>query len=341
MYVAPRPKEEDDPLFAVRMTCVVIAGIVFAIVCRSPMAPIYPSLMYGMIAGSRGAFSIGRAIAAPLSFTIGMWLMVGLVTMLGSLPLLLFGVIAAIMFGAFYLAMKSSNPLPMLLLMPLVMASVLGIGSYQSMTMLRDEMSKAALFAALVAPVLYFLLPTKATWVDKPVYAAVHSDGVAARAAIRTLVLLLFCCWIYITLGSANMMLAIGATFVLMFPTRETLQAEAWERSFSTLLGGGVGIVIILIVNVVAHPLIFLLLVALGALYFSQKMVDGRHPAMVYQFGASAMISVATAAVGGQEPTYALLTRVILTFGGAVAAAYLTILLESLFVGKKTVEATT
>ena len=40
-------------------------------------------------------------------------------------------------------------------------------------------------------------------------------------------------------------------------------------------------------------------------------------------------ISVATSAIGGQEPGYAPLTRVVLTFGGAIAAVFLTVFLES------------
>lgn len=332
MYVAPRPKAEDDPLFPIRMTCVVVIGIGLAIWFRSPMVPIYPSVMFGMIASLRGAYNPARAPAGPIMFTIAIWIMSGLVTMLWSLPMVFIGVAALIMFGAFYLAMKASNPAALLLLMPLVITSILGLSNYQSMVMLRDEMTKAALMTALVAPVLFYLLPTKATWFDNPVYTPAISDHIATRALIRTGVLLLFCGWTYAVLGAGNMMLAMGASFALMFPTHDTLKGEAMERTHATLLGGAIGVGIILVVDVVAQPAVFIGLVALATLYLSQKVVTGRHPAMVYQFGASAMISVATAALGGQEPMYALMTRVVLTFGGAIAAVYLVVFLENLLV---------
>jgi hypothetical protein len=340
MYVAPRIKLEDDPLFPARMACVVVLGLGLAIYFRSPMPPIYPAVMFGMMAGMRGAYNPIRAALAPVSLTLAMWIMSGVVTLFLPLPAVLFVVIALIMFGAFYLAIKSSNPVAMLLLMPLILMSIMGISSYDSMILMRAEMTKAGFFTLLAAPVLYYLLPTRATWFDDPVYTPVHSDGIAVRAAIRTAVLMMFCGWIYAVLGAANLMLALGATFVLLFPTRDTLLTEAKERSHATLLGGGIGVAIMAIIGVIAQPIFFILLVALGTVYMSHKMATGRHPGMVYQFGASAMISVATAAIGGQEPTYALMTRLVLTFGGAIAAAFLTVFLENIFLGKKAVEAT-
>lgn len=335
MYVAPRVREDDDPLYAIRLTSVVVLGIGLAVWFRSPMPPIYPSLMLGMMAGLRGAYNPLRAPAGPIMFTLAMWIMSGLVTMFWSLPLAFLAVATLIVFGAFYLAMKSSNPIAVLLIMPLIITSVLGLSSYQSMVMLRDEMTKAALFTALATPVLYYIFPPKAKWLDDPVYKAVLTDGIAARAAIRTFVLMLFCAWTYAVLGGSNMMLAMGATFALMFPTRDTLIGEAMERTHATILGGGIGLVIMVIVDVVAQPMVFIGLVALATLYLANKMVTGKYPAMVYQFGASAMISVATSAIGGQEPTYALMTRVVLTFGGAIAAVFLTVFLERVFIREK------
>ena len=335
MYVAPRVRLDDDPLFPLRMTCVVVIGLALAVFLRSPMPTIYPAVMFGMIAGLRGAYNPLRAPAGPILFSVAIWIMSGVVTLFWSLPLAFIAIAALIMFGAFYLAMKSSNPAALLLIMPLVIMSVLGLSNYQSMVMLRDEMTKAALFTALTAPVLFYLLPTRATWLDDPVYKPVLTDGLAARAAIRTLVLLLFCAWTYAVLGAGNMMLAMGASFALMFPTRETLIGEALERSHATVLGGAIGIAIMLVVDVIAQPLVFVGLVALATLYLSNKIATGRHAAMVYQFGASAMISVVTAAIGGQEPMYSLLTRVVLTFGGAIAAVFLVVLLEAMLLGNR------
>jgi len=335
MYVAPRVTEEDDPLLPIRLTAVVVLGLGLAVLFRSPMPPIYPSLMFGMIAGLRGAYNPARAPMGPIMFTAAMWIMSGLVTMLWSLPVMFIAVAALVMFAAFFLAMKSSNPVALLLIFPLVITSVLGLSSYQSMVMLREEMTKAALFTALAAPVLYWIFPPKATWLDDPVYKPMLTDGIAARAAIRTLVLLLFCAWTYAVLGGSNMMLAMGASFALVFPTRETLLTEAMERTHATILGGAIGIVILVVVDVIAQPMVLIGLTAVAVLYLGHKMISGRHPAMVYQFGASAMISVVTSAIGGAEPNYALFTRVVLTFGGAIVGVFLTIGLEKLLLREK------
>ncbi|MGQ3149202.1 MAG: hypothetical protein ACT6R5_21865, partial [Agrobacterium sp.] len=66
-------------------------------------------------------------------------------------------------------------------------------------------------------------------------------------------------------------------------------------------------------------------------LFFSTKMMSGRYPPMVYQFSLSVALSLIIGALTTQEPAYAALTRVALTFGGTVIAALLTATLESLF----------
>ena len=335
MYIPPRVSLDDDPLYPYRMTAVVLLGMALAIFFRSPMAPIYPSLMFGMMAGMRGAFNPVRALMGPIMFSIAVWLMSGVVTMFWSLPLLFIAVAALIMFAAFMLAMKAGNPAAMLLLASLVMMSILGLSNYSAMTLLREEMTKACLFTALAAPVLYYLFPTKATWFDNPVYAPTLTGNFAISAAIRTFALIVLCFWTYAVQGGGGIMLGIGACFVLIFPTPDGLRAEAYERTLATILGSGVGILVLFAVQVAAQPILLFGFTALATLFLSQKMATGRLPAMVYQFGGSAMISVATAPLSTSEPIDAIVTRVILTFGGAIAAVYLVLLLEKLLIRNK------
>ena len=74
------------------------------------------------------------------------------------------------------------------------------------------------------------------------------------------------------------------------------------------------------------------LLLFLAGLYFGTRMMTGREPPMVYQFGFSAMLALVGGSLTSSEPGYAVLTRVVLTLAGAMAAVLLTALLEALFV---------
>lgn len=60
-------------------------------------------------------------------------------------------------------------------------------------------------------------------------------------------------------------------------------------------------------------------------------MVNGRSPPMVYQFSLSVMLALTLGALTNQEPVSATLLRVTLTLIGTVGAAYLSALLEILF----------
>lgn len=339
MYVAPRPREEDDPNFGVRLAIVPVIGLVIGIALQSPMAMIFPTLMYSLMAGQRKALNIGRALGGPIAFIVMLWVMSFVVSLTINLPIVMVVVMALFFFAGFYMIGKTGNPAGMLVIVSALMMSILGSGNYMAMTILRDEMSKAALASAIVTPLLYLLIPpaTKEKAVD--VYVPFHEDQLALRAMIRTGVLLLFAIWLYSVVDTSNMMLAVSAVFVLTFPTSDTLFAEARERSLSTIMGGIAALGMLAVLTVIAQLPVLLVLSFLVALYFSQKMITGRHPAMVYQYGASVMISLVGGALATQEPGYAFLTRVALTIAGAIGAAFLTSLLEALLLKPAPAEA--
>ncbi|TQN61091.1 FUSC family protein, partial [Agrobacterium tumefaciens] len=79
-----------------------------------------------------------------------------------------------------------------------------------------------------------------------------------------------------------------------------------------------------------AHFFMLVGLVFLTVLYFATMMMIGRHPPMVYQFSASAALSLIVGALTTQEPSYAALTRLALTFVGTAVAALMTATLESM-----------
>jgi hypothetical protein len=43
MYVAPRPRREDDPLFAIRLASGAVLGLLIALLVQSPMPMLMPA----------------------------------------------------------------------------------------------------------------------------------------------------------------------------------------------------------------------------------------------------------------------------------------------------------
>ena len=156
------------------------------------------------------------------------------------------------------------------------------------------------------------------------------------RGAIRGAVLLLLTGWLYTIVNESNMMLAVAAIFVMVFPTRERLWSEARQRIHATVLGGAVALAILAAATLSAHLPNLLLIIFLGALLLAHRMVVGKQPPMVYQYALSAMVAVVGAALSAKAPVDTVLLRIALTMGGAIIAALLTGLLESILVEAKT-----
>ena len=107
---------------------------------------------------------------------------------------------------------------------------------------------------------------------------------------------------------------------------------EARQRMVATLLGAAMALLLLFCFTIVGNLSVMVLLLFLAGLYFGTRMMTGREPPMVYQFGFSAMLALVGGSLTSSEPGYAVLTRVVLTLAGAMAAVLLTALLEALFV---------
>ncbi|ANH08539.1 hypothetical protein shn_30840 (plasmid) [Shinella sp. HZN7] len=192
--------------------------------------------------------------------------------------------------------------------------SIMGMNSTASLEALRDTFTEAGIVALIAIPVLYLVLPPATG--EEMIEEYTPADGHHLRSAgIRATVLLGLSFWLYSFLDMSNMMMAIAAIFVLCFPTRERLFAEAKERVMATLFGAVAAGTALFILTITAHFVVVVGLVFLVALYFASKMMSGRHPPMVYQFSLSVSLSLIVGALTTQEPSYAALTRVVLTFG--------------------------
>ncbi|WP_206074349.1 hypothetical protein [Marinobacter fuscus] len=59
-------------------------------------------------------------------------------------------------------------------------------------------------------------------------------------------------------------------------------------------------------------------------------MLNGKHPSMVYQYALSVALALIAGALSTQDAGYATFTRLVLTVGGALSAAFLVALLDAL-----------
>lgn len=309
-----------------------IIGIMLAMFLRSPLPMIYPTLMFSLIATNRKAFNPGRVFGAPIVFGGALWIMSGIFLALQGLPVALVLVMGLIFFMAFYMIQKTGTSFGMLIIVAGVLMSIMGLGSYPAMAYLRAEMTKAAICSAIVIPVLYMLLPPQSQETHVDDAAPSFDYGWATRAAIRAVVMMAYAVYLYTIIDFSNMMLAVAGMFVLVHSTRQSIWREAGQRSFSVVLGGTLGMIILSTMLVVGHLSVLLCLTFLVTLWMGHKMMSGRLPSMAYQDAASVMISLVGSGLATSEPGFAFLQRAVLTILGTIAAALVVSILDALLV---------
>ena len=194
---------------------------------------------------------------------------------------------------------------------------------------LRDGFVQASLVALVLGPLVYFLFPARTTeqHVDEPVPT---EGNVTLGAAIRASVLLGMSFWLYTVMQPSDMMMAVIAAMVLVFPTRRAVFFEAQQRIRATLYGAAVAVPVLWVFTLSAHLSILLGLVFLGGLWLGSRMLSGPHPSNVYQYGLSVALALIAGSLSTQDAGYAVFTRIVLTLGGALAAALLVALLDAL-----------
>ena len=332
MYVAPRPRVEDDPLFAIRLSCGAVVGFLLAIGLQSPLAMLPPALIVGLMAGMRKAFDAKKGIGAPVAMIVMVATLSFIVDLARPMPIVLVMIVWALCVLSYYVILKTGNPIGMLIAIVAVLMSVMRMDSAQAMVFMRDGFIEASLCALFAIPILYMIFPPRAKELMVEIYEPAKEGHHGLRALIRGSVLLILSFWLFSILDSSNMMIAVAAVFVLVFPTTKQLYAEAWERTVATLIGGVMALLILAVFTPIAHFPVLLILVFLGGLFIASRMIDGYYPPMVYQFAFSAMISLVAGGLSTQAPVDATILRIVLTLFGAIAAAFMTALLEQIFI---------
>lgn len=334
MYVAPRPQLEDDPLFALRLALLCVISFA-AVQWVKPVVPaLVVTLPIAILAGQRKRFDPLLGVIAPLIFIVIVWVMTFIVSLTQETPVLMIAIAFWIFFGGFWVIRRTGSPIGMLVIMAATLMSIMGLKNPSMLFYFRDGFTQGALLSIVTVPLLYWLIPPASQEVHQR-EVQLFEDHRGIGSLIRAGVLLLLCFWLYAVMPASDMILAMAAIFVLVFPTRGQVASEAIQRTLATLYGTGAALLILLVLTWNAHFLILLGLVALAGLYFGWRMMEGRHPSMVYQYGLSVCIALVAIAFSSQSPAYASIMRILLTGAGAISAAMLVALFDRLLLDEE------
>lgn len=335
MYVAPRPEFSDDPWFAVRLACMPVIGFVAGIWNQSPMLMLYPIMMFSLTASNRKGFNLGRVIGGPVAFSATLWLVSAVVAVLLQVPSALIIFMGLMYFLGFFIIQISGAAFGMLFIVSVAMLGIMALGSYDAMVYMRNEMTKACLTLAWVAPIMYMLMPVKTQELHEDEPAPVMMPGHTTRALIRAGVLVGYSLYIVAILGFSNVILAIAGMFVIVHTGHDRMWQEVKQRCFSVFLGGGFALIVLAVAQLVGHLGVILAVIFLLTLYLTHQMNFGPRFYYVYQDAASIMLSISASALLTSDPAFAYIQRVVLTVIGTIIAASLVVWLDQALVGRK------
>ncbi|WP_395541462.1 FUSC family protein [Neotabrizicola sp. sgz301269] len=329
MYVTPRPDLREDPNYGIRLGLTGALAYAAIPLLDPALPPIVAALPVGLIAAQRRAFDPAKLIGGVAAMIIVPSMMTWLVESLRPMPWAYVTVMWGLYFLGFLMILRSGAQAGMLLVVVTVLISVMGIHGCATVETLRDGIVQAALVALVVGPIVYLLVParTKERHVDEPTPG---QGNPVKGAAIRATILLGFSIWLYAVMQPSDMMMAVVAAMVLVFPTRQAVFSEAAQRVCATIYGSAVALGVLALFVLSQHLPIILGLIFLGGLWFGQKMLSGPQPSMVYQYAFSVMLALVAGALSTQDAGYAVFIRIVLTMMGAFAAAFAIALLDRL-----------
>ncbi|MBR9870406.1 MAG: FUSC family protein [Gammaproteobacteria bacterium] len=329
MYVTPAPRVSEDPLYAVRLGATGLLSCAAIPILDPALPAIIAALPVGLVASQRKAMNLGKAIGGPIAMIVMVWLMTSLIELLRPMPLVFVLVMWWVYFIGFRMILQTGAQAGMLIVVVAVLVSVMGMNGNATVEVLRDGFTQASLVALVVGPLVYALFPpnTKEQHVDEPTPA---EGGVVTGAIVRATVLLVLSFWLYTVMQPSDMMMAVIAAMVLVFPTRHAVFYEASQRIRATAYGGALALVILVLFSYLQYLTVVLGLIFLGGLFLGTRMLDGKHPSMVYQYAFSVSLALIAGALSTQDAGYATFTRLVLTVGGALSAAFLVALLDAL-----------
>lgn len=337
MYIAPRPLASDDPYFAIRLALGSSLSLLAGLLLESQLLLIMPVLTISLMGGMRKAFDVKKSITSPIAVMLLVSAFYILLSYLQVIPALTLLVVFYIATLAYWLTLKNGSPLGMIILIAMVMMSVSAAKSSISLAFIHTAMIEAAVTALILIPLLYWLLPTRATTPLVESYQPDDHGYVLERAILRALVLMVLLSGMYTLLDQSNITLVITAVFTLMFPCKEHQFEEAKERSYATVMGGALALMILAVVSYIGHLFVLIFLTLFAGVFLGHQMMHGKNPPMVYQYTLSVMMALIAGALSDQSPAYLTALRIVLTIAGTLGAVFLYATLERLLINDKTI----
>ncbi len=327
MYVTPPPIRHEDPYYALRLGLTGVLAYLAVAILNPALPPLIAALPIGLIAAQRKAFNPLRAFAGPIAMIVMVGVFSTLVEVLRPLPAVYLTVVWLVYFLGYYLILKTGAQAGMLLIVVMVLMSVMGMHGNVILHNMRDGFMQAAIVTLLITPIVFALFPpkTQERHVNKP---SPIDKPVIVGALIRATVLLGLSFWLYAVMTPSDMMLAVIAAMVIVFPTRESVFFEARQRVMATAYGAATAAICLSIFVVSPHLLIILGMIFLAGIYFGTKMLDSDKPSMIYQYAFSVSLALIAGSLASQDASYAIYTRLMLTLTGALLAALATAILD-------------
>ncbi|SHK11515.1 Fusaric acid resistance protein-like [Roseomonas rosea] len=331
MAALPRPSRSDDPFFSLRCAIGVTAGLALIEPLALNPGMILPSMLVSLFCGQRGPYRPVSSIMTAAILAVLIWTIFGLCVLTQGMPAVQFVALLAVCYGALYLLLRTGNQLGVMVLVFTSMIGVLFGNSRAGAEAMRDAFTVTAVVSALLIPLLNLLLPPRrdAAPIPPPPPPALERPGLHAllRLAVLAPVLLAFLAGAPVS----GLIFMIIVALVLGYPTRDAQRTQGRERILSTVQGGLVGIVVLVLFTLQAQFPVLLLLVLLAALWFTERMVAGPRSANTYQLGLSVLAVIVSGATLGTHPLETATTRLLLTIGGAAFGLAALSLLEWAF----------
>lgn len=329
MYVTPRPKASSDPYYALRLGLTGALAYLAVALLNPALPPIIAALPIGLIAAQREAFNAGKAIAGPIVMILLVYIMTVFVELLRPMPLVYITAMWFTYFLGFRMVLNTGAQAGMLIIIVAVLISVMGMHGTAIVETMRNGFIQAALVSLVIAPLVYTVFPAKTQkqHVDTPTPSTGNN---LVGAAIRASVLLGLSFWLYAVMKPSDMMMAVIAAMVLVFPSRHAVLFEAKQRILATFYGSALGLVVLMVYTFTAYLPILLGLIFLGGYWLGQGMLFGKQPSMVYQYAFSVAMALIAGSLSTQDPGYATFTRIVLTLAGALTATSAVALLDAI-----------
>lgn len=335
MEPPPPVKVREDPWFAVR----VAFGVTLAFALTDPlnvaMPMMPPVLIASLLATSRGAFNIKRTAGAGIAIPVICWLSSALVSLMRDEMLVFMAAMLILTFFVMLLVMHTANRMGLLLLVFPHLLGLLGVKSLDAMAAARDSFVIAGFLSLAIIPLGYLLFPptTKEIWTET--FEAPDFEKPWLEAVIRTAAMAPLMLAFYLWVDVSDMIYIVMALLVLVYPYPHQQKREAVGRIVSTLAGGAVALVVVVLFSLQPNFLIAMIGMFLGVIWFGARMMREPLSAYMHQLGMTVFVVLAAGAATGANPFVSVLDRLALTIGGVAFALGTMFLARQLLAGPR------